>query len=77
MKKKWIAVLLILSMLFCMTGCSTEYDNAEKHIVNVTVLRTEKNLIGLGNFMHMTITYILILVMEMSGKLITLNYLAC
>lgn len=50
MKKKWIAVLLIMSMLLCMTGCSEEYDNTEKNIVNLTVLRTEKKSRWAGKF---------------------------
>ena len=50
MKKKWIAVLLIMSMLLCMTGCSGEYDNTEKNIVNLTVLRTEKKSRWTGKF---------------------------
>ena len=50
MKKKWIAVLLILSMLFCITGYSEEYDRTEKSIVNLTVSRTEKESHWTGKF---------------------------
>ncbi len=50
LKNKLIAVLLIVSVLFYMTGCSEEYDSTEKHIVNVTVLRTEKESHWTGKF---------------------------
>ena len=50
MKKKWIAVLLILSMIFCMTGCSEEYDRTQKSIVNLTVSRTKKESHWTGKF---------------------------
>lgn len=50
MKNKCIAFLLILSMFLCVSGCSSEYDEIEKHIVNVTVLRTEKESHWTGKF---------------------------
>lgn len=45
MKNKWMKFVVIgltIIFLFEITGCSEVYDESEKYIVNVTVLRTEK-----------------------------------
>ena len=75
MKKKWIAVLLIMSMLLCMTGCSEEYDNTDRQRPQKAEAEQRKNLIGQENFIHMTIMCILISGTETNGKLTTLNCL--
>lgn len=48
MKKK-IALMLSVLMLL-LSACGTEYDNTEKSIVNLTVLRTEKKSRWTGKF---------------------------
>lgn len=48
MKKK-VALMLSVLMIF-LSGCSAEYDNTEKKIVNVTVLRIEKESHWAGKF---------------------------
>lgn len=48
MKKK--ASLLLSVLMLLLSGCSAEYDSTEKNIVNLTVLRTEKESHWLGKF---------------------------
>lgn len=51
LKNKLVSVLVVaLLIVFSITGCQEKYDSAEKHIVNITVLRTEKSSYWTGKF---------------------------
>lgn len=48
--KRKVIIGLVVIFLLGLTGCLKEYDKSEKYIVNVTVLRTEKQSHWTGKF---------------------------
>lgn len=48
--KNFIVIALIAAFLLGVTGCSNEYEESKKYIVDVIVLRTEKDSHWTGKF---------------------------